>query len=145
MVIIVGHTRLKAAEKLKLETVPVLIAKDLSEKKAREYRIADNKTNEFAEWDFPELKFELEDLDLDWLEFEKKESKDFEEFTDLNCEMPIIPEYDEKYDIFIIVSNSAVNSNYFREKYNFKNMKSYKNGEKTLSNVIKMEDFLNES
>lgn len=46
MVIIVGHTRLLAAKKLGYETVPVLVASDLSPEKARAYRLADNKTNE---------------------------------------------------------------------------------------------------
>lgn len=48
-VIIVGHTRLRAAKLLKLTHVPVVVA-DLDETKARAYRIADNRTNEEAEW-----------------------------------------------------------------------------------------------
>ncbi|MGQ9919538.1 MAG: ParB N-terminal domain-containing protein, partial [Bryobacteraceae bacterium] len=42
-VIIVGHTRWKAAQKLGLEKVPVHVATDLSPEQARAYRIADNK------------------------------------------------------------------------------------------------------
>lgn len=42
-VIIVGHTRLKAAKKLKLNTVPVTVASDLSEDQVKAYRLADNK------------------------------------------------------------------------------------------------------
>lgn len=60
MVIIVGHTRLLAAKKLGYETVPVLVASDLSPEKARAYRLADNKTNEFTDWDFDTLQEELE-------------------------------------------------------------------------------------
>ena len=60
--IIVGHTRWKAALKLDLKEVPVLIAEDLTKAQAKAYRIADNKTNEFAEWDFPLLDVELEEL-----------------------------------------------------------------------------------
>ena len=48
-VIIVGHTRYKAAQKLGLETAPVVVADDLDEEKARAYRLADNKTNELAD------------------------------------------------------------------------------------------------
>ena len=47
-VIIVGHTRYKAAQKLGLETAPVVVADDLDEEKARAYRLADNKTGELA-------------------------------------------------------------------------------------------------
>lgn len=66
--IIVGHTRWKAALKLNLDKVPVLLADDLTKEKARAYRIADNKTNEFADWDNDLLRgelFELRGLDFD--------------------------------------------------------------------------------
>ena len=66
-VIIVGHTRWKAANKLKLKEVPVHIAKGLTEAQIKAYRIADNKTNELAEWDFDLLPLELAALgDLDY-------------------------------------------------------------------------------
>ena len=47
-VIIVGHTRLKAAKKLGLETVPVVVADNLTEEQAKAYRLADNKTGELT-------------------------------------------------------------------------------------------------
>lgn len=50
-VVIVGHTRLKAAKKLKLKKVPVVIADTLSEQQVKAYRLADNKTGELADWD----------------------------------------------------------------------------------------------
>ncbi len=53
-VIVVGHTRLEAAKQLSLEVVPVHQVSDLSEEQVRAYRIADNKTGEYAGWD-PEL------------------------------------------------------------------------------------------
>lgn len=46
--IVVGHTRYKAAQKLKLDTVPVLVA-TASKDKLQAYRIADNKLNELAD------------------------------------------------------------------------------------------------
>lgn len=61
-VIIVGHTRLLAAKKLKLSVVPVTIADDLSEAKIKAYRLADNRTNQESEWDFDFLKTEFNDL-----------------------------------------------------------------------------------
>ena len=66
-VIITGHTRLKAAKKLGLETVPVVIADDLTEAQIKAFRLADNKVAEIAEWDEDLLKIELEELaDLDF-------------------------------------------------------------------------------
>jgi DNA modification methylase len=53
-VIVVGHTRLAAAKHLGLEEVPVHRATDLTPDQVRAYRIADNKTGEYATWD-PEL------------------------------------------------------------------------------------------
>jgi ParB family chromosome partitioning protein len=61
-VIIVGHTRYKAAKKIGLKTVPVLVAADLSEDQVRAYRLADNKTSEYAKWDDLQLSEEFRDL-----------------------------------------------------------------------------------
>lgn len=67
-VIIVGHTRWKAAQKLGMELVPVHVASDMTPEQARAYRIADNRSAEIAEWDMdlllPEIKA-LEELGLD--------------------------------------------------------------------------------
>lgn len=65
MEIIAGHTRWKAAKKLKLKTVPVLVADDLTEEQVRAYRIADNSTGELATWDYDLLMPEIADLDFD--------------------------------------------------------------------------------
>ena len=77
-VIVVGHTRWKAAKKLGLAQVPVHVAKDLTPEQAKAYRLADNKTNELAEWDKALLPLELADLqatnfDLGLLGFSKDE------------------------------------------------------------------------
>ena len=61
-VIIVGHTRWKAAKHLGLAKVPVHVAKDLPPEKVKAYRIADNQTNTLAEWDYELLPIELKDL-----------------------------------------------------------------------------------
>lgn len=70
-VIICGHTRYRAAKRLGLETVPVLVASDLSPEKVKAYRLADNKTAEAAEWLPDELAAELGDLQsaLDMAQF----------------------------------------------------------------------------
>ena len=56
--VIVGHTRLLAALKLGLESVPVHVA-DLTQEQARAYRLADNRTGEFAVWNDDLLTQEL--------------------------------------------------------------------------------------
>jgi DNA modification methylase len=62
--IIAGHTRLKAAEKLGMEEVPTIKAEDLTPEQVRAFRIADNKTHEFAEWDMDLLREELDGINL---------------------------------------------------------------------------------
>lgn len=69
-VIVAGHTRLKAAELLGLSKVPCVVADDLSGEQLKAFRLADNKTGEFAEWDFELLAEELQDItDIDMSEF----------------------------------------------------------------------------
>lgn len=69
-VIIAGHTRYKAAEKLKCMDVPVVVADKLTQDQVRAYRLADNKTGEKAEWDMELLEAELAELgDMDMGEF----------------------------------------------------------------------------
>lgn len=65
-VIIVGHTRLRAAKQLGLSQVPVVYADNLTDAQVKAYRLADNKTGELADWDFDLLDVELDDLDLDF-------------------------------------------------------------------------------
>jgi site-specific DNA-methyltransferase (adenine-specific) len=77
-VIIVGHTRWKAAKKMGLETVPVHVAADLPPEKVKAYRIADNQTGNIAEWDYDLLPVELSELqamdfDLSLLGFDADE------------------------------------------------------------------------
>ena len=61
-VIVCGHTRFKAAQKLGLAEVPVHVAADLTPEQIKAYRIADNKTADLAEWDFELLPIELSEL-----------------------------------------------------------------------------------
>ncbi|MDC2827670.1 DNA modification methylase [Limosilactobacillus mucosae] len=69
MVIIAGHTRLKAAKQLGLKRVPIVVA-DLSEEQAKAYRLADNKTGELADWDMGLLDDELAEIaDIDMSDF----------------------------------------------------------------------------
>lgn len=69
-VIIVGHTRYKAAKKLGMKEVPVVVASNLSDEQVRAYRLADNKTGELTDWDMGLLDDELADIaDIDMSDF----------------------------------------------------------------------------
>ena len=95
-VIIVGHTRLKAAKKLGLKQVPIVVAENLTDEQANAYRLADNKTGELADWDFDLLDDELADINnIDMTQFGFSEDKDDEEPVDLSDSL------DEKYQVVI--------------------------------------------
>ena len=74
MVIIVGHTRYRAAKKLNLTQVPVLVADNLDDKQTQAYRIMDNRSNENARWDdellFKEFEELLQDSNIQDLSFD---------------------------------------------------------------------------
>ncbi|UCD56759.1 MAG: DNA modification methylase [Candidatus Hydrogenedentota bacterium] len=81
MTIITGHTRWKTAKELGLEAVPVIIL-EMTDSQRRAFSLADNKTTEIADWDFPKLRevlFELssEDIDLGNLGFTNEELRRF--------------------------------------------------------------------
>ena len=84
-VIIAGHTRLKASEKLGLDTVPCIIADDLSDEQIKAFRLADNKVGELADWDFSALEMELEgidEIDMEQFGFESIIEKEEQEVTE---------------------------------------------------------------
>lgn len=113
--IVNGHTRYKAAKKLGLETVPVIVADDLSDEQIKAFRLADNKVGEIAVWDLDLLNEELNDiLDLDMSAFgfelevddENQENldTDFEEIEDdsvLIVEAESEEELEKLYDEFV--------------------------------------------
>ena len=99
-VIIAGHTRLAAAQRLGLERVPVLVAADLSPAQVKAYRIADNRTAQETGWERELLELELEDLrgldfdlsltGLDPLEFAEHGAE-----TDPYAEWEGMPEFEQ--------------------------------------------------
>lgn len=94
-VIIAGHTRLKAARKLGLNTVPCVVADDLTPEQIKAFRLADNKTGEIAEWNFELLESELAavsdffDMSAFGFEFSEKIKTEFteEELPEINEEV----------------------------------------------------------
>ena len=93
-VVVAGHTRLKAAKNLGLETVPCIRADDLTDEQIKAFRLVDNKTAEFAEWDLDLLGDELDDIDsIDMNDFgflKPEETLNDDTYTDeVN-----IPQYD---------------------------------------------------
>ena len=65
-VIIAGHTRYEAMKRLGWTEAEVWIADDMTPEQIADYRIRDNLTADFAEWDFSELEAEIEEKNLDF-------------------------------------------------------------------------------
>jgi hypothetical protein len=61
-VIVVGHTRYKAALKLGLDKVPVHVATGLTPAQLKSYRLTDNQTAQLSTWDYDRLPLELGEL-----------------------------------------------------------------------------------
>ena len=77
-----GHLRLKAARKLGMKDVPVVIADDLSDAQIKAFRLLANQSANWAEWDDELLKLEFEDLknadfDLELTGFDLNEIEKF--------------------------------------------------------------------
>ncbi|MBD5159439.1 MAG: ParB N-terminal domain-containing protein [Ruminococcus sp.] len=80
-VIVAGHTRYKASEKLGLTEIPCVVADDLTEEQVRAFRLADNKTAELSDWDFDLLDSELDSItDIDMTDFGFPDKNDVQFF-----------------------------------------------------------------
>lgn len=105
-VIVAGHTRYLASIELGLETVPCIIADDLTEEQIKEFRLVDNKVAEFAGWDFPMLEVELDSLvDFDPTDFQFPELSVVDTDTDSESESHF--NYTEQYGVIVICGNEA--------------------------------------
>lgn len=103
--VIDGHLRLKAAKKLKLKTVPVLVADDLTDAQIKAFRISVNKMADLAEWNDELLALELEDLkELDFdISLTGFDDADINDGDPIDLDM--VDEIKEECEIKIICSN----------------------------------------
>lgn len=110
-VIVCGHTRYKAAKQLKLESVPCVMADDLTEEQITAYRLADNKVAEFSEWDYELLDEELEKLlDFDMLSlgfFDDEESTEEEE-EEIKPEVEFTEVLEEENNYIVLFFDNAI-------------------------------------
>ena len=115
-VVVNGHTRLLASKKLGLKEVPVIVIDDLTDTQIKAFRIADNKTSEYAEWDeellkleleqLEEMSFDLDELNIDYSDFGLEiELDSFEgecnEDNDIVEEPPKVP-FSKQQDIWLL-------------------------------------------
>lgn len=104
-VIVCGHTRYKAAQKLQLASIPCVVADDLTDEQIKAYRLADNKVSEDSEWDIDLLAEELNGIiDIDMSDFgflDIEDDSDIEDAQEDNFTAEIPDEPKAKYgDIY---------------------------------------------
>jgi 3'-phosphoadenosine 5'-phosphosulfate sulfotransferase (PAPS reductase)/FAD synthetase len=85
--IIAGHLRTKAARKIGMKQLPVIICDGWTDAQVKAFRLMENKSVSWAEWDADLLKLEFADLkaldfDLDLTGFDLGEISDFFSETD---------------------------------------------------------------
>lgn len=111
-----GHLRLKAAKKLGLETVPVMLCDDMTDAQIKAFRISVNRVAEFAEWDDELLRLEFAELeelgfDLELTGFDADElSAAMGLDEELDGKAPSIDggiDYQEKFAIIVECTNEA--------------------------------------
>ena len=145
-IVVCGNLRLRSCKELGYTELPCKVLEPItSVSKLREYSAKDNIN--FGENDLDILQNEWDRAELqDWgLEFAPEKTEDefkerFEAITDDTAVYPLIPKYDEKHELFIIISSNEVDSNWLRERLNMQRMKSYKTGKVSKSNVIDIKD-----
>lgn len=99
--IVDGHLRLKAAKKLGLSEVPVVLADDMTEAQIKAFRLSVNKMAELAEWDTELLRLEFLDLegdgfDLELTGFDADEIAELQFDDDAETDMPELADGDRE-------------------------------------------------
>lgn len=98
-VILSGHTRLKAYQRLKYTETDVMVYEGLTEEQKTKYRLLANKTGEKAMWDLEKLDEELEGLDFLGYDFGFELGDEEEESDDKYTMKVNIPQYEPVGDM----------------------------------------------
>lgn len=91
MVVVTGHTRLRAALKLKMNEVPIIVLDGLDDEKIKAFRLADNKLSEIADWDIQKLIEELQGIEIDMTIFGFKKEKSVDDVDGDDYDFTLAP------------------------------------------------------
>ena len=107
-VIVAGHTRLLASKQLGLESVPVIVAKELTDEQIKAFRLADNKVSEFSKWNEDKLRDELKQLEMDMTEFGFEFTELLEEEEEQEPEIKFTEELGEESNYIVLKFDTSV-------------------------------------
>ena len=118
--LIAGHGRILAAKKLKIDEVPVVVARGWSEAQKRAYVLADNKLTENGTWDNDLLQAEigsLKDLnfDISLTGFSLGELEPLLGMTTSGIETPPVSKYREQYGVIVLCKDEAHQQRVYEE------------------------------
>lgn len=119
-IIVAWHWRLLWAKKLWLKLVPCIIADQLTEIQIKKYRILDNRLADLSEYNFENLKLELNEIDdvelkelfIELKEFKENENSDLDLWSYNNSQQL---EYLVFWDVKIILDQDELN--FLKQKY----------------------------
>lgn len=122
-VVVIGHCRLLAAKKLKMEDVPCVCVEDLTEEQVKALRIVDNKSNE-SDWLNDILELELPDVDLSAFDFdfglEKKKDKE-----EIEGEVPFTEVLGEENNYIVLKFDNTVDWLQLESLFDLETVKAY--------------------
>lgn len=122
-VVVIGHCRLLAAKKLKMENVPCVCVEDLTEEQVKALRIVDNKSNE-SDWLNDILELELPDVDLSAFDFDfgldKKKGKE-----EIEGEVPFTEVLGEENNYIVLKFDNTVDWLQLESLFDLETVKAY--------------------
>ncbi len=122
-VVVIGHCRLLAAKKLKMQDVPCVCVEDLTEEQVKALRIVDNKSNE-SDWLNDILELELPDVDLSDFAFDfgldKKKDKE-----EIEGEVPFTEVLGEENNYIVLKFDNTVDWLQLESLFDLETVKAY--------------------
>ena len=122
-VVVIGHCRLLAAKKLKMQEVPCVCVEDLTEEQVKALRIVDNKSNE-SDWLNDILELELPDVDLSAFDFDfgldKKKDKE-----EIEGEVPFTEVLGEENNYIVLKFDNTVDWLQLESLFDLETVKAY--------------------
>jgi hypothetical protein len=146
-VIIGGNMRYRACKQLGMEDIYIVRADELSSEQQTQFMLKDNVS--FGDWDVDVLGNQFEkqyllDQGMDGAMlgfFEDDFEKDFMKVEAEQTELPIVPQFSEKYSCVMIFCDNELDETWLRNTLKLGKAKDYKTERIKETNVITVEKF----